>query len=395
MNPRVMDEVRYAALVGAAQAAGKVSSLTHSFYRYPARFGETFVREAVRSFSREGDTVLDPFCGGGTTVVEALVAGRRAIGVDLSELALFIARAKSTPLSPRQLQAVGVWLDEVSKDVKSLISAHEDSGDARLRNLPGHHRNLLARLRRTISQLPRGHCREFAYCLLLKTGQWAFDGKEHLPTPKQIVARLRESFDEMHYGMTAYVDQLRLTGATKQQVFERRRLRLCRAEMLTMQSLGMTEPSVSLVVTSPPYPGVHVLYNRWQVQGRRETTAPFFLTGRRDLGGPSKYTIVDRKTKRPEEYFAAIENSFRSVLALLRPDAHVIQLVSFADAEQSLPSYLDAMTRAGLKLCDSYRRSSKSLHWRHVPSRRWYARVGAVSDSSASNEVLLVHRKAP
>lgn len=394
MNPRATDEVRYAALVGAAQAADKVGSLTHSFYRYPARFGETFVREAIQSFSCEGDTVLDPFCGGGTTVVEALAAGRRVVGADLSELALFVTRAKSTPLTSRQLQIVRLWIDEVTADVKSLLSVHESSGDERLKNVPGIHRNLLSRLRRAIAQLPPGQCQDFASCLLLKTGQWAFDGKEHLPTPKQVVARLRTSFDEMHEGMVAYGDQLRESGATKRQVLRMRRLRLCRAEALTLKSLGMAEPDVSLVVTSPPYPGVHVLYNRWQVQGRRETKAPFFLAGNQDIGGPSKYTITARKSKKPERYFASIEASFRSVSALLRKDAHVIQLVSFADAEQSLPSYLDAMERAGLRLCDSYLRSSKTLHWRSVPGRRWYARVGAVADSSASSEVLLVHRKA-
>lgn len=32
-----------------------------------------------------------------------------------------------------------------------------------------------------------------------------------------------------------------------------------------------------LILTSPPYPGVHVLYHRWQVQGRKETPAPFWI----------------------------------------------------------------------------------------------------------------------
>jgi DNA methylase len=394
MNPRLPNEMRYAALVGAAQAANKVSSLTHSFYRYPARFGETFVREAVQSFSREGETVLDPFCGGGTTVVEALVAGRGAIGADLSELALFITRVKTTPLSQRQLQTIRAWLDDATADVKSLLLAHSDKADARLSNVPGRYRNLLAALRERVHQLPKGHCRTFASCLLLKTGQWAFDGKELLPTPRQMVTRLRESFDEMHVGMTAYANQLRESGASKHQILRRRQLHLCRAETLSLRALGLEKPSVSLVVTSPPYPGVHVLYHRWQVRGRRETRAPFFVTGHEDLGGASAYTIVDRSSKTKERYFASIESSFRAVRALLRDDAYVIQLVSFANAGQSLPQYLAAMANAGLQLCESYLKSSRTLLWRSVPGRRWYARVGAVSDSSASNEVLLVHRKA-
>ena len=59
MNIVVEHDLRYASLLAAANATTKVGTLTHSFYRYPARFGETFVREAVLNFSREGDGVLD------------------------------------------------------------------------------------------------------------------------------------------------------------------------------------------------------------------------------------------------------------------------------------------------------------------------------------------------
>lgn len=37
----------------------------------------------VRMFSFTGDTVLDPFCGSGTTVVAALKTGRNSIGVEI------------------------------------------------------------------------------------------------------------------------------------------------------------------------------------------------------------------------------------------------------------------------------------------------------------------------
>jgi hypothetical protein len=37
-----------------------------------------------------------------------------------------------------------------------------------------------------------------------------------------------------------------------------------------------------LVLTSPPYPGVHVLYHRWQVDGRKETPLPFMIAGKLD-----------------------------------------------------------------------------------------------------------------
>ena len=69
-----------------------ISGLTHQFYRYPARFSPRFVRTAIEEFSSPGDTVLDPYMGGGTTIVEAYANGRQAIGNDVNSLAVFVAR---------------------------------------------------------------------------------------------------------------------------------------------------------------------------------------------------------------------------------------------------------------------------------------------------------------
>jgi len=68
-----------------------VTGLTHNFYRYPARFSPSFASTAVQLFSKPGDLILDPYMGGGTTIIEAMVAGRRVIGADLNSLAVFVS----------------------------------------------------------------------------------------------------------------------------------------------------------------------------------------------------------------------------------------------------------------------------------------------------------------
>ena len=47
-------------------------------------------------FTRPGEIVLDPFMGGGTTLVEACSLGRQAVGTDISSLATFTAKVKRT-----------------------------------------------------------------------------------------------------------------------------------------------------------------------------------------------------------------------------------------------------------------------------------------------------------
>ncbi len=61
---------------------------------YPTQKPLALLEPLVRAHSRPGELVLDPFCGSGTTLVAAVRAGRRALGVDRSEEALAIARKR-------------------------------------------------------------------------------------------------------------------------------------------------------------------------------------------------------------------------------------------------------------------------------------------------------------
>lgn len=75
----------------AAADGGATDDLTHGFHAYPARMHPVLARELLVRFSERGDVVLDPFAGSGTVLIEALVAGCRAQGVDLSPLASRVA----------------------------------------------------------------------------------------------------------------------------------------------------------------------------------------------------------------------------------------------------------------------------------------------------------------
>jgi len=51
--------------------------------QHPAPFPLELATRLVRMFSFAGDTVLDPFCGTGTTMLAALNTGRNSIGIDI------------------------------------------------------------------------------------------------------------------------------------------------------------------------------------------------------------------------------------------------------------------------------------------------------------------------
>jgi DNA methylase len=93
---------------GAAPAADDPERVhVHGFHTYPARMHPTTAARLVLAFSEgRGATVLDPFCGSGTVLVEAMIAGRRAVGVDLNPLAVRLARLKTGRRDARFGEAV-------------------------------------------------------------------------------------------------------------------------------------------------------------------------------------------------------------------------------------------------------------------------------------------------
>ena len=62
--------------------------------KYRGNWSPYIPRNLILRYSQEGDTVLDPFVGGGTTAVEAKLTGRNFIGVDINPRAIEISNEK-------------------------------------------------------------------------------------------------------------------------------------------------------------------------------------------------------------------------------------------------------------------------------------------------------------
>ena len=76
------------------------SYITHGYYTYPAKFIPQVAAKIMQDYSNEGDIIVDPFLGSGTTVVEALVNKRIGVGVDVNEIAVLLSKVKTTPIEP-------------------------------------------------------------------------------------------------------------------------------------------------------------------------------------------------------------------------------------------------------------------------------------------------------
>jgi len=94
----------------------KTKSHTHGIHTYPAMFIPQVGRRLLETYSKEGDTICDIFCGSGSALVESRLIGRNAYGIDLNPLAIFLAKAKTTPIDPQKLTKEYIaLLDRVEK----------------------------------------------------------------------------------------------------------------------------------------------------------------------------------------------------------------------------------------------------------------------------------------
>jgi DNA modification methylase len=80
-----------------------VSYFSHGFFKYPCRFIPHIPRWAILKYTQKGQLVLDPFAGSGTTLVEAVLNERNALGVDFDKLSQLLCRTKTQKISSRQL----------------------------------------------------------------------------------------------------------------------------------------------------------------------------------------------------------------------------------------------------------------------------------------------------
>lgn len=391
-----LPEEAQAALVAAARDGSPVRGLTHGYYKYPARFSPIFACAAIEAFTKPGDLVLDPHVGGGTTLVEAIAAGREAVGVDISTLAEFVTNVKCTVYSEAELDTLKSWVAKIA----SAVDIHKPSTPLADYQALGYYKHLdnpsRWRFRKAIEQgiaaaitLGTPRMEAFGRCVVLRSAQWALDGRSKRATIEDFRQTLAKTADEMLNGAHNLRRSVRNHGR-EQSVTVLRRSAIGIDEEQSLNSMRAPR----LVVTSPPYPGVHVLYHRWQVDGRKESPLPFMIANKLDGAGLSYYTMGDRKNPGLKTYFDNIIGSMSSVAALADADTVVVQMVAFSQPDWQLPRYLEAMEVSGLT--EMRLPILKGHHdgrlWRSVPGRRWYS--AQRGKTPGSQEVVLFHRKS-
>ncbi len=91
----------------------------YSWYSFKHRFGSEFVSRVYSMFRlRAGDTVFDPYCGGGTTLIKAKMNGINAIGLDISPFSVFLTNVLTRAFKPDRLK---LQLDLLAHEIDNNV----------------------------------------------------------------------------------------------------------------------------------------------------------------------------------------------------------------------------------------------------------------------------------
>ncbi len=98
-----------------AEADTKI--LTHCFHNYPAMMIPQVAERLISQYGSDARLLFDPYCGTGTSLVEANIHNINAIGTDLNPLARLIAKAKTTPI---EIQLLDKFLKDINEWIFSI-----------------------------------------------------------------------------------------------------------------------------------------------------------------------------------------------------------------------------------------------------------------------------------
>jgi site-specific DNA-methyltransferase (cytosine-N4-specific) len=317
-------------------------SHTHQLHPYPAKFIPQIPRVLIESFSEPGDVVLDPMCGSGTTAVEAIALGRRAVATDINPVSCLVTRAKTTFIEPE----AHAMLSEFAIDVREGRLA---AGGL----IPEFHnrehwfapevQDELAAIKQGLLGLRDASARDLAKASLsaIIVGVSRQDSETRWVRVDRGVSGLevRERYARHLLGALVANASLGLGAGMGAQVFQ-----------ADARSLPLDRASIDLIVTSPPYANSHdyYLYNKL-----RMFWLDFDVKSTQSLEFGSRNKHSDQRLG-IEHYIESMRGVFVEFSRVLRPGGRACVVVGdavirgeFFDMGALLPSVAEY---AGLRL---------------------------------------------
>lgn len=311
---------------------------SHGYHKYPAKFIPQIVQRLLQSYSSKGDTVLDPFGGCGTTLVEAKLKGRNGLSVDVNRVAILITKAKLHALEPEKLVSLNENLLQAFDRKKDFPNAYERAHPRLQYWFRPEEFNRLQSMYKIILKQKDAKTRNFYLCcfsnILKNCSIWyAKSIKPMRDEDKKIEEPLKAFNRHLRY-MTQMNEEYRKLLEKNKDISDE-----CKVIKGDARNLSIDKESVDLIITSPPYvtsyeyADLHQISMLWfeYTNDLREVKKSFVGTSTRERAKRNissdiaMQTIEKFKEKRKalaksiSNYYLDLEKCYKEMYRVLKP----------------------------------------------------------------------------
>jgi len=344
------------------------ANLTHGLHRFAGKYIPRIPGWVLDEFATKNDVVLDPFCGSGTTLVEALSRSKLSIGIDCDPLACLISRAKTANISHIRIQELGFEIQRSWTGPAEVLEVPMQGvvnfSHWFTKSAWGYLQSLLASINSLICTEDERDFLLSVFSSILRYVSNADDQTQKTyvsgtlkKRPPEVVATFWRAFAKASVGLKELAS-IRVPGA--------------RAEIIRGDACEIDLPrnSVDLVVTSPPYlDSVDYMYNfmleyfwlgsRFGVPDRKT-----FNQMRRSPTGAknpsdksvgklpasiadliSEDDISNTRISATRAYCASMAQHFQSVVRVMRRDARYVLVVGNSKTGEGVLPIHDCLIR--------------------------------------------------
>jgi site-specific DNA-methyltransferase (cytosine-N4-specific) len=308
------------ALISAVRDAKDTTYLTHNFHPFPAKFIPQIPRILIEQFSEPGDTVFDPFCGSGTTLVEASLLGRNSIGTDINPISILASRVKTTPLDANQVGLVSSTVSAIKDRIQEgNLSQDIPEFHGRDHWFMEHVQHELAMQREVILAMTGGDTPERLFLDL------AFSSVVNLVSNQDSDTRYAAIEKDVPQGRATTLLEAKVDSMLPRVAeFSSGATGLTRVELADSRELDfLVESSIDLLVTSPPYANTYDYYlyhkHRMNWLGLNWKDAMDDEIGSRNKHSSKKEEI--------DLYSDDMQRSFEHFARVVKPGGHAILVI--------------------------------------------------------------------
>lgn len=339
----------------------------NSFHWYPATYLAAIPGSIITRVTSHGDVVLDPFCGSGTTGVEAIRLGRNFIGIDTNPVAILMTEAKVKFPDTNQILNV---LHEIIEELDTLYTSFKiDDHPNQQELLSWYHPNTMHELnwiltlilRNTDSLIRRTFLAIFSAILKNCSSQgrhWGWVCDNVKPKSKEILYKdARSSFINAVQAFASVSDEAFNECKYLDPEVTREILR-SRSELVNISCnkylTTLSSESIDAIITSPPYYGVadyvksqrltYLWFDKDELADEKLGFRDFKLLRSTEMGArANRY-----KTNSHSEYINFMDIFFRESYRLMKPNGIVSLVIGESPSREGT---IECLIELAIKNC--------------------------------------------